>query len=250
MEHIEKVGNKLYTPDFMQILSKELGQNAEDIIYKKIFGEEENVQVNGKKYTIFPIGNINTRVQGILDGRIPRSRGTDSISGALRILTSKLVPIRINEASVKQIRDSYISHYHDSLGEDWSNDDFDNRLNSLSYVTYKYARDEETNEVFVVGFFGVQIATAAGGKYLTNGELYVLPEFRGRKIATELIHQTLSLAHEDGIDNFDSLTYSVPGSDSLRFWENIGANDSGLYHISGSVSEMLNNTGEDNMAKK
>ena len=250
MEHIEKIENKLYTHDFMQILSKELGQNAEDIIYKIVFGEDEYIQVDGKEYTVFPIGNINTRVQGILDGRIPRTRGTDSISGASRILTSKLEPIRVNEASVERIRDSYISHYRDSLGEEWSTDDFNNRLNSLSYVTYKYARDEETGEIIVIGFFGVEIATAAGGKYLTNGELYVLPEFRGRKIATELIHQTFSLAHEDGIENFDSLTYSIPGSDSLKFWENIGANDSGLYHISGSVSEILNNTSNGPRLKK
>ena len=79
MEHIEKIGNKLYTPEFMQILSKELGQNAEEIIYKKVFGEEEKVQVNGKNYTIFPIGNINKRVQRILDGQISRGRGTDSV---------------------------------------------------------------------------------------------------------------------------------------------------------------------------
>lgn len=250
MEHIEKIGKKLYDPEFMQILSQQLGQNAEEIIYKIVFGEEEATQVEGKNYTIFPIGNINTRIQGILDGQIPRTRGTDSISGAIRILTSKLEPIRLKGASFDRIRDSYISHYRDSLGEEWSVEDFNNRLNSLSYVTYKYARDEETGEILVVGFFGVQIATAAGGKYLTNGELYVLPEFRGRKIATELVHQTLDLANEDGIENFDSLTYSVPGANPLEFWEKIGANDTGLYHIAGSVSEMLDNTTERSNKKR
>lgn len=120
MEHIKKIGNKLYKPEFMKILSEKLGQSVEDIVYERIFGEEQIVEVNDKRYKLLPIGNRNRRVQGILDGRIPHSRGTDSISGATRILTSKLEPITYDNANVERISDSYIKHYRDVLGEEWS----------------------------------------------------------------------------------------------------------------------------------
>ena len=243
MEHVKKIGNKLYKPEIMEVLSKRLGINAADIVYERVFGEEKDVQVNGKEYTLLPIGNRNEYVQTMLDNPNHRNRGNNSLSGAERILTSKLVPIKY-DADVDPIRDSYISHYKETLGEVWSNEDFNARISSLSYLTFKYAVDKETGRIFIVGFFGVQVATGAGGKYLTNGELYVLPEFRGMGIATELVHQTLGLAHEDGIENFDSLTYSVPGNDSLSFWKNIGADSTELYHIAGSVSEMLDGTSQ------
>lgn len=250
MEHIEKVGDKFYNPELMRLLSQELKQDASDIVYKRVFGEEQTVQLGDNKYTLLPIGNINSRLQGILDGRIPRSRGTNSISGACRILKSKLEPITVKNANMEPIKSSYISHYKNVLGEEWSTDDFFNRLNSLSYRTYKYARDEKTGKIFIVGFFGAQIASGAGGKYLTNAELYVLPHFRGRGIATELVNQSFQLAHEDGIDGFDSLTYKVQGYNPLQFWRNIGANNTELYHISGSINEMINSMSRNSKAVK
>lgn len=241
MEHTEKVG-KLWRPELMESLSEKLGQNVEDIVYKRVFGEEETVAINGKNYTLIPTGNINYSIQGLKDGTTSLNRGNNSESGVLRILTSNLTPIRINDANIDYVKSSYIGHYRDTLGEAWSDKDFDDRLNSLSYVTYKYVKDEATGEVFIAGFFGVQVATGAGGKYLTNGELYVLPEFRGRGIAKELVHQSLGLAFDDGIKNFDSLTYTAPGFDALGFWKNIGAENTELYHISGDVSTIIDNT--------
>ena len=240
MEHVEKVGNKVWDEKLIYYLSKGLGIDISEVVYKRVYGEEQTVQVNGKTYTLLPIGNINEHIQSLIEH--PRhNRGTDSISAVMRIINEKLVPITIKDANMGPIMASYIEHYRKVLGEEWSDEDFVNKIKSLLYRTCKYARDEETGEIIVVGFFGGSIATAAVGKYLTNGELYVLPEFRGRGIATELVRQTLELAKEDGIEGFDSLTYKVPGHNSLQFWENIGANNTELYHIAGDINDMLNN---------
>lgn len=240
MEHVEKIGTKVWDENQLRFFSEILGIDVADIVYKIEYGEELPVEVNGKAYTLMPIGNINESVQSQIEHRT-HNRGTDSVSGVQHIISKKLTPITVKDANMTQIRDSYIEHYHEALGENWSKEDFDNRVASLSYRTYKYARDEETGEMIVVGFFGAQIATGAGGKYLTNAELYVLPEFRGKGIATELVRQTFELAQKDGIEGFDSLTYKVPGHNSLQFWKNIGAENTELYHISGDVNTMITN---------
>lgn len=207
-------------------------------------GGRKTIFVDDKKFTLFPIGNVKERVQRIyasdVDDKVSR-RGRDSESGALDILSSKLAPISIGEATFGLISKSYIDHYKAVLGEEWSAQDFIDRLVSLSYRTFKYARDESTGKVHVVGFFGAQIATGAGGKYLTNAELYVLPQFRGLGIATELVNQSFELAHRDGINGFDSLTYRVKDFDPLTFWEKIGAECTELHHIAGDIDIMMNN---------
>ena len=207
-----------------------------DILCKQIFGDEELIQVNGKDYTLLPIGNIR---EGMCNWA--EKSNHIRVQALDRAKDSSLTPITIPEASTDAIRESYIAHYKNVLGENWSDEDFEARLESLQYRVYKYARDEETGEIFVVGFFGALVATGAGGKYLTNAELYVLPQFRGKGIATELVKQSFDLALQDGITGFDSLTYRVPGFDSLKFWNNIGASTTELYHIAGDINEMVDN---------
>ena len=207
-----------------------------DILYKQIFGDEELIQVNGKDYTLLPIGNVRKGMY-----RYAETNEHIRVSSLNNSKIMSLTPITIPEASTDAIRESYIAHYKNVLGENWSNKDFDARLGSLQYCTYKYAKDEETGKIIVVGFFGALVATGAGGKYLTNAELYVLPQFRGKGIATELVKQSFDLALQDGITGFDSLTYRVPGFDSLKFWNNIGASTTELYHIAGDINEMVDN---------
>lgn len=238
MVHIETLGDKVWNQAQVEKYSKLIGMNLGEYIYKITFGEEVIHMVGEKEYTLLPIGNINKIIQKRIRKETPHARGSDSISGVEQIIREKLQPITIKGANIAYIRDSYIKHYQKVLGESWSEKDFDDRLDSLRYRTYKYAVDNETGATFVVGFFGAQIATGAGGKYLTNAELYVLPEFRGEGIATELVGQSLELALEDGIEGFDSLTYRVQGYNPLKFWEDIGAECTELYHIAGDIRNM------------
>lgn len=141
--------------------------------------------------------------------------------------------------SFKRICESFIDYYRDSLGEEWSEEDFYKWLESVKYLTIKYAKNVDTGELIAVGFFGSQVRLGAGGRALTNAELYVLPEFRGMGIASKLVGVSFSKAKMDGIENFDSITYRIPSMNALKFWESIGANVSGLYHIEGAIPEMM-----------
>ena len=137
MIHEEKIGKRIWDSSFREKLGEYLGKNIEDIVYKRVYGEEENVEIDGKSYTILPIGNINRSIQGLLDGTISHNNGTHSFTGARRVLNYNLEPITIKDAKTNRIRASYIKHYHDTLGEVWSEKDFDDneeyekQMNSL-----------------------------------------------------------------------------------------------------------------------
>lgn len=104
----------------------------------------------------------------------------------------------------------------------------------------------DTGEVFAIGFFGALVKNGAGGKALTDAELYVMPEFRKMGIAKRMVGLTFELAKNDGIDNFDSVTYRVQSCDALSFWQKIGASVTGLTHIEGSISEIIENIDNSN----
>lgn len=140
-----------------------------------------------------------------------------------------------------KIGSSYIEHYKNVLGEEWSYEDFCKRLEDLKYLTVKYARDNETGEIIAIDFFGANVCHGDGRDYLTNAELYVMPEFRGKGIARKLVYLSFELAKQDGILNFDSLTYRVQNNDPLAFWQSVGAETSGLYHIVGDVLNIQSN---------
>ena len=65
-----------------------------------------------------------------------------------------------------------------------------------------------------------------------------MPEFRGMGIAKKLVGLSFDEAQKNDILDFDSITYRVVGHDALSFWQSIGADISGLFHIEGDISEM------------
>ena len=135
---------------------------------------------------------------------------------------------------------SYINHYKSCLNEEWTISKVRNMIEDLKYISIQYARNMITSEIIPVGFFGTSIRKGAGGICFTNAELYVMPEFRRLGIAKELVRITFEKGLRDNITSFDSVTYRIPGMDALSFWENVGANISGLVHIEGDIKEMLN----------
>lgn len=139
----------------------------------------------------------------------------------------------------RRICDSYIEHYKKSLNEVWSEEDFYARLTDLEYLSVKYAKDLETGEIFAVAFFGTLVKNSVGGKALTDAELYVMPEFRNMGIAKRMVGLTFELAKRDNIENFDSITYRVQSYDALSFWQRIGASVTGLTHIEGNISDII-----------
>lgn len=106
-------------------------------------------------------------------------------------------------------------------------------------MSIKYAEDLETGEVFAIGFFGTLVKNGAGGKSLTDAELYVMPEFRNKGIAKKIVGLTFELAKNVGIENFDSITYRVQTCDALAFWQKVGASVTGLTHIEGNIPEII-----------
>ena len=210
----------------------------EDILkspYEIVWGEEEDVEIGGNIFTVYPVGNriIGTNIWMDL------SHDKWRFHTIRRILDRKFEPITIDDADWGDICNSYLSHYQNILDEHWSDEDFTKRILDLKYRTHKYAKDSKTGKIIVVGFFGANIAYGAGGRYLTNAELYVLPQFRGRGIARELVRQSFTLAHDDGIQAFDSLTYRVQNHNPLNFWQQAGAEITELIHIAGDLSEMI-----------
>lgn len=210
----------------------------EDILkspYEIVWGEEEDVEIGGNIFTLYPVGNriIGTNIWMDL------SHDKWRFHTIRRILDRKFESITIDDADWRDICNSYLSHYQNILDEHWSDEDFTKRIQDLKYRTHKYAKDSKTGKIIVVGFFGANIAYGAGGRYLTNAELYVLPQFRGRGIARELVRQSFTLAHDDGIQAFDSLTYRVQNHNPLNFWQQAGAEITELIHIAGDLSEMI-----------
>lgn len=249
MKHVKTIGNvipenamqklMLHNEKYVLTFLKENNiKRIQDIPYEVIFGEEEIVDLGGNSFVLLPVGNYKHRLKSLVIEGYQANSGCGP-STLMRRLESKFEPIIIKDADFRSICDSYISHYKNVLGEEWSSGDFKKRITGLKYRTHKYARDTQTNKIIVVGFFGANIADGAGGQYLTNAELYVLPQFRGRGIAKELVRQSFDLAYEDGIRSFDSLTYRVTDYNPLKFWQSINAETTELIHIAGDIGEML-----------
>lgn len=152
--------------------------------------------------------------------------------------------------NLEEICASYIEHYRNALNETWSEEDFYARLEQLKYLSVKYAMDVETGKLFAGGFFGALVKSGAGGKALTDAELYVIPQFRKLGIAKKLVQLSFELAHMHGIQNFDSVTYRVGNHNSLNFWNSLGATVSGLIHIEGNISDMIETLNKDKNLKK
>ncbi len=243
-EHTKTILNSFPAHEVEYLITKfrRIGGWSEDAIekiinnpYEIVWGEEEYVEIGGNIFTLYPVGNriISTDMWV----KLPHDKWRLNTIG--KILYEEFEPITIDYADWRDICNSYLSHYQNILDEHWSDKDFTNRIQDLKYRTYKYAKDSKTGKTIVVGFFGANIAYGAGGKYLTNAELYVLPQFRGRGIARELVWQSFTLAYADGIRTFDSLTYRVPNHNPLNFWKKAGAETTELIHIAGDLAEMI-----------
>lgn len=232
--------------------------DLEGTIYKLLADESEIVNLSSESYELLPVGLINKNVPAIFIDDLPDENKPNVTRNGFRKLlftepnynifyysndkknsmdeNSAILSI---DSSFKQICESYIEHYRESLDENWSEKDFYEMLKNLKYLTIKYARNVDTKELIVIGFFGAFVRNGVGGRALTNAELYVMPEFRGMGIAKRLVGVSFSKAKMDGIENFDSITYRTPSMNALKFWESIGANVSGLYHIEGTIPEMM-----------
>lgn len=221
-----------------------------EIIYKKLVDEEETIIIDGKKYTLLPMG--------LRKGAIPPSFvGADKPDKHVLMTDGRFQEIVIGDkfslfyypddknepdfSCFDKVCQSYIDHYQNALGEKWSKKRFYDMIKELKYLSVKYAKDEETGEIFAIGFFGAYLRNGSDGPCLTNAELYVMPEFRGMGIAKRLVGLTFDEALKAGIRGFDSITYRVVMHDALSFWKSIGAVVSGLYHIEGDISEMGKN---------
>lgn len=238
--------NSNYARFFQKINEK--GIDLDKVLYEKLLDEYEETTIDSQKYGLLPLGLRNSNVPHIFIDQGERAMagryGNLNTFNALFLEKISFRPIYHHTTdSLKQtfrrLCDSYIEHYKESLNEIWSEADFYARLSDLKYLSVKYAVDLETGEVFAVGFFGTLIKSGAGGKTLTDAELYVMPEFRKMGIAKKMVGLTFELARDDGVENFDSITYRVQSCDALSFWQKIGALVTGLTHIEGSISDMI-----------
>ncbi len=227
---------------------KEKEIDLHKILYKKLVDDYEETEINSKKIKLLPMGLRNYNVPGYFIRKGERTKagryGSINAFKDMFLNEAHFGPLYYHSnVSFKQIFrricDSYIEHYKKSLNEIWSEEDFYARLSDLKYLTVKYAINLETEEIFAIGFFGVLIKNSAGGKMLTDAELYVMPEFRNMGIAKKMVGLSFELAKSDGIENFDSITYRVPSYDALSFWQRIGASVTGLTHIEGSISDII-----------
>ncbi len=218
-------------------------------VYKRLVDDFEVIEIESKSYQLLPMGLINENLsRRFLEDGYEDGTGRFSVNELRQSVINRpnfrflyypeesKVP---EKDTLYRICESYKKHYKENLNESWSEEDFYKMISDLSYLSVKYGRDTETNEIFVVGFFGCYVRSCAGGKALTNAELYVMPEFRHHGIARKMVGLTFEKAKEDGIESFDSITYHVPNHNALAFWESIGASVSGLFHIEGEISEML-----------
>ena len=229
--------------------------DLEGCVYKKNV-DDSCIIGKDKKYELLPLGLKNEFVPSyFINENITKVNVRISFdkvfSVVLRRTSYKIFYYSNNEddsltpdydinGNLRKVCDSYIKYYYESLEESWTVEEFFDMIKDLKYITIKYAKNLDTGEVFAVGFFGSNIRKGAGGECLTNAELYVMPEFRKLGIAKKLVGLSFEAAMQDGIENFDSITYRTPSMDALGFWENIGATVSGLYHIEGNVPEMIN----------
>lgn len=219
-----------------------------NILYKRLVDEEKIVNVDGENISLLPLGVISDKVRRFLNHNIKGANKRGLLSLFKRLLSEQedfktlCYPEDLTSPSKKSLEKlcaSYIEYYKDSLDEEWSEEDFYRMFSELNYMSLKYAKREETEEPYVIGFFGAYERSGAGGKALTNAELYVMPEFRGLGIAKMLVGVTFDQAKANGITSFDSITYHIKKQNSLAFWERIGASVSGLIHIEGDIPEML-----------
>ena len=235
--------------DFIQKCINE-GANFNTCLYKKLIDDYEVLTINGKEVQLLPMGLRNSIINKTLIGDVIRyfHRGSMYTYEAILLKKPKFVPFYYpdNDSRIVQLENfkklcfSYIAHHQNTLGEVWSEKDFYTMLSNLKYLSVKYAKDLASGEIFAIGFFGADNRNGAGGLALTNAELYVMPEFRGLGIAKKMVGLTFELAKNDGIENFDSITYRIPGNDALAFWQNVGASISGLIPIEGYIPNMLN----------
>ncbi len=233
---------------------KEINDSSIDLegtLYKLLVDDSELVNLNNGEFELLPMGLINTNIPKniIIDDpkEVHYTWNTmnhillDSPQYEIFYYPNDDTILRDDElhSLFSRISESYIKHYKDNLGEEWSQKTFYEMIKSLKYLSLKFARDVNTNEVFVIGFFGTFVRLGASGESLTNAELYVMDEFRGLGIAKKMVGLTFAKAQMDGIEDFDSITYRTPNMNALGFWNKIGANVSGLYHIEGSIPLML-----------
>ena len=250
-EHLkELINSKSKTDqDFIQKCIDE-GANFNTCLYKKLIDNYEDLTINGKEVQLLPMGLRNSVINMTLLDDVKRyfHRGSMYLYQGILLDKPEFIPfyypnndVRFPEKeNLERLCKSYISHYQNALGESWSYTDFFRMFSELKYLAVKYAQDKETGEIFAIGFFGANIRNGAGGRALTNAELYVMPEFRGLGIAQKMVKLSFDTAKSDGILNFDSITYRIPNNDALSFWQNIGAQVSGLTHIEGNISNTLN----------
>lgn len=201
----------------------------EKVVHKKFIDNYQDIETSSGKYMLLPLYLINLNVP-----RYFIKENSKRVNGRYRIATLRNMFFQktdfkihhyskqLDKGALSCICNSYIKYYKESLSEEWAEKEFYKMLSELEYLSMKYAIDNETNEIFVVGFFGAYVRSGAGGQTLTNGELYVMPEFRNLGIAKKLVGVTFDMAKESGIDNFDSITYRIKNQDSLAFWESIG----------------------------
>ncbi len=165
-------------------------------IYKKLIDDTEEIIIDSKKYILLSMGLINRN--------IPQAFVKESAKGSNHYGLNFLIGIFKNEPlfqifyypddskaplreNLEEICASYIEHYRNALNEAWSEEDFYARLEQLKYLSVKYAMDVENGKLFAVGFFGALVKSRAGGKALTDAELYVFPQFRKLGIAKKLV---------------------------------------------------------------
>lgn len=258
-EECEYVIGKYITPGHEGSILGEHELDYANVPYKRLVDEEVEVVVNDKKVTLLPLGVINDKVRRFLNHDV-KTMGSRFALSSLKYLLTKDDEFKTmcypngltipSKESLKELCASYIEYYKDSLDEEWSEEDFYKMFSELNYMSLKYAIDEESAEPYVIGFFGAYERSGAGGKCLTNAELFVMPEYRGMGIARNLVGVTFDQAKDNGVNSFDSVTYHIKSQNSLAFWEKMGASVSGLIHIEGDIPEMLQVMSKDSIIKK
>lgn len=248
-------GNRIYGEFLKKVNEKDI--DLDKVLYKQLVDDYEEVEIDSRKINLLPMGIINSDVPEYFvkkeDRSIAGRYGNLNVFENMFLKDPNWEPLHYHTSDnfrqvFGRICASYIEHYGKSLNEVWTEGNFYARLNDLKYLSVKYAKDLDTGEVFAIGFFGALVKNGAGGKALTDAELYVMPEFRKMGIAKRMVGLTFELAKNDGIDNFDSITYRVQSCDALSFWQKIGASVTGLTHIEGNISEIIENI--DNSNKK
>lgn len=241
-----KGNNSRYVEFLKEINEKKIDLGK--ILHKKLIDDYEETEINSKKFGLLPMGIRNSNIPRYFRKNEKNTKagkyGNLNDFREMFLKEADWRPIYYHSRdSLKQtfrrICDSYIDHYKKSLNEVWSEDDFYARLSDLKYLSVKYAIDLETEEIFAVGFLGALIKNSAGGKALTDAELYVMPELRNMGIAKKMVGLTFELAKNDGIENFDSITYRIQSCDALSFWQRIGASVTGLTHIEGNIPDIV-----------